>query len=177
MRMCRRLGEAFRGEHEVPITLLEWWGLNNYTGEQTHHPNAANSGRWYSQVHHFNNTRIEFEIHRTAKKIHLDAAWDGDSPTKPPAIWVNLYDAEILPPGATMYDQWRGRLKNTYLDIDPVRVDDQVISRADLVPTDGGSFPPGKYAICICANEWHGTAYRMTNSNPKDGDFVVTVTY
>ena len=166
MRMCRRLGAAFHGEREVPITLL-----SGYDDDGARKPRV---GIYYYYTQTWYNTRVEFELHRSAKKIRLDSKWRGGN--GPAYCVAALYDAAILPPGGTIYNNPTGKLtSNKSFSFSGWEGRGYFDGNVEFK----GSFPPGKYALCIMVTHdtWHGQNISAANDNPQNGDFIVTVTY
>lgn len=172
--MCRRLGSGrAHGQMELPPSLLTAYRDDDGTSVTV--TPATGIGYWstggrYQQ--HYYNLRVEFETHRTVKKIRLDCVWrSGNSVNYTVA---GLYDANLLPPGCTFWSGTTGRKaygSYTFTGGWPF---------GGYVEFEG-SFPPGRYAICVMPTpdtwESHKAARTAANANPQERDFVVTATY
>ena len=95
MRMCRRLGEAFHGDTDIPVTaiksfnstgsgsgVVEPYGTTGAVGAYT---GAASSLRYTV-------TRINFTLRRRTKKLVVSATWNSGYPNAP--NYVGLYPGD-----------------------------------------------------------------------------------
>lgn len=167
MRMCRRLGTAFRGERRVPITFLSGYGDNGAM-----YPRV---GIYYYYTQTWYNTRVEFELKRSAKKLRLDCQWTGGNYV--PYTTASLFDADVLPEGRTFYTETRGRIAYGQYTFEPYTEEHEGYRFAGHIEFEG-DFRPGRYAICIMVTDdtWQGKNISAANEHPQDGDFVVTAT-